>query len=87
MDIADADGGVLYLHQLDQATRLPFMQFVPAGGSLPLFVQAPASLPAGAVGLDAVLFYRNVRTPYFRAATGDAGATAPDVEVARVAVQ
>ena len=43
-------------------------------------------LPEPAVELDAVLFYRNVRTPYFRAATGSGVGTAPEVEVARIAV-
>jgi hypothetical protein len=52
-----------------------------------LTLTAPATLPSPAVTLFAVLYYRNVRTPFFRAATGDASATAPDVEVASVAVQ
>jgi hypothetical protein len=35
------------------------------------------------VYFDAVLYYRNVRTPYYRAASGDSAGNAPDVEVAR----
>jgi DNA-binding beta-propeller fold protein YncE len=87
MDIASADGGVLYLHQLSQTTRIPFARFVPPHGSVDVTLTAPDSLPSPAVELDAVLYYRNVRTPYFRAATGDASATAPTIEVARVQVQ
>jgi hypothetical protein len=86
MDIASADGTLLLLHQLDQTTRIPLARFVPAGGQLSFFLDSPASLPAGAVGLDAVLLYRNVRTPYFRAATGDPTSSAPEVEIARVSV-
>jgi DNA-binding beta-propeller fold protein YncE len=85
MDIAGPDGGVLLLHELSDATRVPFVRRVPGGGSLDLTIPAPA-LPAGAASLDAVLVYRNVRTPFFRAATGDAFATPNDVEVARTQV-
>ena len=87
MDIATADGGILYLHQLSQMTRIPFARFVPPRGSVDVTLTAPITLPSTAVELDAVLYYRNIRTPYFRAATGDASATAPSVEVARVQVQ
>ena len=38
-----------------------------------------------ATELDVVLYYRNVRTQYYQAATGGTG-HAPDVEVVRVAV-
>ncbi len=87
MDIAKADGGLLYLHELSQTTRIPFARFVPPRGSADVILTAPTSLPSPAVELDAVLYYRNVRTTYYRAATGDAGATAPTVEVSRVKVQ
>jgi hypothetical protein len=86
MDIAKPDGTLLFLHELSAATRIPFQRVVPPLGTLDLLLVVPTALPAGAVALDAVLFYRNVRTPYFRAATGDAAATAPEVEVARVRV-
>jgi hypothetical protein len=87
MDIANQDGGILYLHQLSETASIPFMRVVPPQGSVSLTLTAPATLPSPAVTLFAVLYYRNVRTPFFRAATGDASATAPDVEVASVAVQ
>ena len=77
---------MLLEHELSKATRIPFARFVPPGGSVQVVLDAPATLPSGATELDAVLFYRNVRTPYFRAATGDPTATAPDVEVARIAI-
>jgi DNA-binding beta-propeller fold protein YncE len=86
LDIARADGSVLYLHELSQAVRIPFERRVPAKGNAVLQIDAPAALPAGATELDAVLLYRNVRTPYYRAATGDPKGSAPDAEVARVAV-
>jgi len=86
-DIAAADGGLLYLHQLSQTVSIPFSRVVPPRGSVQMTLTAPTTLSPPAVVLDAVLYYRNVRTPYFRAATGDASATAPSVEVARVQVQ
>lgn len=86
MDIAKADGTVLFLHELSETTRIPFNRRVPGGGSMDVFLLAPTSLPAGTVELDAVLYYRNVRTPYFRAATGDSAATAPETEMARAIV-
>jgi DNA-binding beta-propeller fold protein YncE len=87
IDVAAADGTILYLHELSKSTRIPFARLVPPLGSVDVLIAAPASLPAGATQLDAVLYYRNVRTTYFRAATGSGTATAPQVEVARVTVQ
>jgi DNA-binding beta-propeller fold protein YncE len=86
MDIAAPDGTLLYRHELTSATRIPFERVVPAQTSIELVVPMPASLPVTATELDAVLLYRNVRTQYYRAATGDATSHAPDVEVARVVV-
>jgi len=86
MDIAASDGTVLYRHELTQATRLPFQRLVPAQSSVELVVPIPASLPPAATNLDAVLYYRNVRTAYYRLASGDATGHAPDVEVARAPV-
>jgi hypothetical protein len=86
MDIAKPDGTLLYLHELSESTRIPFSRFVPPLGTADVTLDAPAALPSGAVELDAVLFYRNVRTTYFRAASGSGTATAPEVQVARVAV-
>jgi DNA-binding beta-propeller fold protein YncE len=87
MDIAAADGTILYKHELTQATRIPFERVVPAGSSRELVVPLPATLPAGATNLAAVLLYRNVRTAYYRAANpADPNGHAPDVEVARALV-
>ena len=71
-DIAAADGELLYLHELSQIDAHPFARVVP-----PLRLRQTSSStrrarsPRAAVQLDAVLYYRNVRTPYFRAATGE----------------
>jgi DNA-binding beta-propeller fold protein YncE len=86
MDIAAADGTILYRHELTQATRVPFERVVPAGSAMELVVPLPDTLPTGATNLVAVLLYRNVRTTYYRAASGDANGQAPDVEVARALV-
>jgi len=86
-DIAQADGGILLQHELSLATRIPYDVRVPAGESQTLFVPVPSSLPAGTASLDAVLYYRNVRTTYFQAATGETdGGAAPTTEMARVTV-
>jgi predicted CXXCH cytochrome family protein len=84
-DIASADGGVLFDHTLSQATRVPFDLRVPAGGAQALFVAVPPGVPAAS--LQAVLYYRNVRTAYYRDATQDASGHAPDVVVATTRVQ
>lgn len=86
LDIASSDGTVLLRHELTDATRLPFDKRVHANGDVDFLVTIP-DLPPGASGIDAVLYYRNVRTPYFRFATGDPKSSAPDVEVARVHLQ
>jgi hypothetical protein len=83
MDLASSDGTLLLLHELNETTRIPFERRVPALGEIDLTLKPPATLPAGADHLDAVLLYRNVRTPYLRAATGNATDVAPEVEVAR----
>jgi DNA-binding beta-propeller fold protein YncE len=85
MDIASADGTLLYHHELTDMTRIPFARFVPSLGSVDVVIPVPA-LPGAFTELDAVLYYRNVRTPYYRAASGDATGHAPDVEVARAMV-
>jgi Cytochrome c554 and c-prime len=82
MDIAAADGTILYRHELTDATRIPFQRLVPARGSVEVVVPLPSTLPAGEMQLKAVLYYRNVRTQYYRLATGNASGTAPEVEVA-----
>jgi hypothetical protein len=85
MDIATEDGGVLYLHELSKSTRIPFLRVVPPLGSITVSVPVPATPPSG-TSLQAVLYYRNVRTPFYRAAIGDGTATAPQVEVARASL-
>lgn len=95
IDIASTDGTILLRHELTETTRIPYDQRAFPFGSVSKgqpskILSLPLSLPAipqGAKGLDAVLYYRNVRTPYFRAATGNATATAPEVEVARAHIQ
>lgn len=85
-DIANADGTVLLKHELTLATRVPFDVRVASGEALAFFVPLPATMPPGTASLDAVLYYRNVRTTYYRAATGDPQGHSPDIEVVRVAV-
>ncbi len=86
MDIAAADGTLLYRHELTDATRIPFQRVVPAQGSVEVVVPIPPALPANEAKLRAVLYYRNVRTQYYRLATGDASGSAPDVEVASTVI-
>ncbi len=96
IDIASSDGTILLRHELTETTRIPYDQRSFPFGSvsnngqpskiLALSLPLPA-IPQGAKGLDAVLYYRNVRTPYFRAATGNATGSAPEVEVARAHIQ
>jgi hypothetical protein len=67
-DFAGADGGVLLKHQLSVASRIPFDLRVPPGGAQSLFVPVPTSLQT--LSLRARLYFRNVRTTYYRFATG-----------------
>jgi hypothetical protein len=83
-DIADADGGVLVHHELSAAARMPFDLRVPANEAQSLFVAVPPSAPTSS--LQAVLYYRNVRTTYYRDALGVSTGHANDVEVARTPV-
>ena len=86
-DIATPDGTILYGHEVSEATCIPFDVRVPAGEAQALFVALPSGMPAGVAALDAVLYFRNVRTTFYRAASGDANGAAPAVEVARVRAQ
>jgi nitrate/TMAO reductase-like tetraheme cytochrome c subunit len=86
IDIADQDGNVLLLHQLSATTRIPFDRRVPAGGSVTVTLTAPDTLPSGAAGLRATLYYHNVRTTYYRAASGDTTGSAPEITVASAPV-
>jgi predicted CXXCH cytochrome family protein len=85
IDIAKDDGALLFLHELSETTKIPFDTRVAAHQKSAFAFTLPA-LPPGTAELDAVLYYRNVRTPYFRAATGDPNGAAPDVEAARTVV-
>jgi len=86
IDIAGADGGLLYRHELTEMQSIPFERVVPSGGSIEVVIPTPSTLPAGATGYQVVLYYHNVRTTYYRDATGSATGAAPAVEVARVQV-
>jgi hypothetical protein len=83
-DFADADGGILLEHQLSAAARIPFDLRVPPGSAQSFYVAVPATLLT--TSLRAVLYFRNVRTTYYRYATGS-GCSAPAIEMARVEVQ
>ena len=87
VDIAEADGTELFQHQFSETTRIPYQFIVAAQASANASIPVPSALPTGADHFDAVLFYRNVRTQYYQAATGVVKSASPDVEVARMAVQ
>lgn len=86
LDIAKADGTLLFQHELSETTRLPFELRVRPQTTETVMIPTPSAMPAGAVRFEAVLYYRNVRTTYFRAATGDATGSAPQTELVRVKV-
>jgi DNA-binding beta-propeller fold protein YncE len=86
MDIAAEDGTLLTKHELTQATRIPFHRVVPAGSSIEVVVPITSAVPPTAVHLEAVLYYRNVRTTYYRGASNDPNGHAPDVLVAKAVV-
>jgi hypothetical protein len=84
-DFADADGGVLLDHQLSRVARIPFDVRVPPGEAQSFFVPVPSSVPTA--HLRAALYYRNVRTTYYRDATKEPMGHAPDVAMIQVQVQ
>ena len=86
-DVASANGTLLYQHELSSATSLPYDTRVMPHQHVDFTLAIPASPPSGTAEIDAVLYYRNVRTTYYRLALGDATATAPQTELARVKVQ
>lgn len=86
MDIAGADGSILYRHELTDATSIPFQRLVPARSSMEVLVPIPSQMPGGTTVVQAVLYYRNVRTQYYRLANGTSTGSAPDVEVTSVPV-
>jgi predicted CXXCH cytochrome family protein len=85
-DIAKPDGTLLFLHELSETTKIPFDRRIQAHADMNFVFHLPPAPPSGTAEFDVVLYYRNVRTPYFRAATGDPNGAAPDVEVARAVV-
>jgi hypothetical protein len=82
-DFAAADGGILLDHQLSAAARIPFDLRVPPGGAQSLFVPVPPGLPTSA--LRAVLYFRNVRTTYYRDAKRSQ-CSAPSILLSRTQV-
>jgi predicted CXXCH cytochrome family protein len=85
-EVATSDGTVLLRHELSEATRLPFDMRVMPQQHLSVTVDLPSSLPSGTSELDAVLFYRNVLTVFYRAALGDPTALPPETELARAKI-
>jgi DNA-binding beta-propeller fold protein YncE len=83
LDYARASGATLERHELSEAATISFDRRIPAQGSVALTLAAPATLPSGATELDAVLYYRNVKTAYAHAA---GGTDPPLVEMARIPV-
>jgi hypothetical protein len=85
IDIATASGQLLLDHELSLATRITFDRRVPPLGTLTVTVTPGSPLPAGAK-LVASLYYRNLRTTYYQAATASTTATAPKTLIAQVPV-
>jgi nitrate/TMAO reductase-like tetraheme cytochrome c subunit len=85
MDIAADDGTRLKLHELSLAKSIPFDRRVPPGGAVPITID-PGVLPPGAASVEAHLYYRNLRPPFYRAALGDPSATPPTIELAKAQV-
>jgi predicted CXXCH cytochrome family protein len=86
-DLASSNGTVLLNHELSVATSVPFDSRVAPQRLLEVNVSMPSTLPAGTAELDAVLFYRNLRTTYYRAVLANPTALPPETELARVAIQ
>ena len=87
IDVASADGTLLLRHELSESTRIPFARTIAAKETQTITIPLPTTLPPGTSKVEAVMLYRNVRTPYFRAATGDTAGASPDVVVTRAAVE
>jgi hypothetical protein len=88
-DFADGDGGILLEHQLSEAVRIPFDLRVPPLSAQSFFVPVHASVATSS--LRAALYFRNVRTTYYRSAYADAGTAshcaAPAILMAQTPVQ
>jgi YVTN family beta-propeller protein len=85
VDIAAADGTLLYGHQISEGTRFPFDVRIPSGEAQTFFVPV-TSWPTGTSTVDAVLEVRSVRTSYYRMAAGNPTGAAPQTEMGRVQV-
>ena len=85
MDIAGEDGTLLKLHELSLAKSIPFDRRVPPGGAVQLTID-PGPMPPGAASVEAHLYYRNLRPPFYRAALADPNATPPTIELAKAPV-
>ncbi len=70
LDFNDDTGVALQFHELTHARSIRFDRRIPAQGSLELVLDAPPGLPTGATEMDAVLYYRNIKTFYAQAAGG-----------------
>lgn len=86
MDLADADGTELFKHEVGLAAMLPFERRIEPGDHATMVVPVPSAMPVGTKELDAVLYYRSVRTSYYRKALSDPKALVPEVELARAVV-
>jgi hypothetical protein len=83
-DFAEADGGILLKHELSAAARVPFDLRVPPGGAQSFFVPVPATLQTNS--LRTRLYFRNVRTTYYRFAT-QSPCSAPSILLAEAQVE
>jgi hypothetical protein len=84
-DFAGANGAVLLEHQITLATTIPFERRIPPGGAVDVFIPGQP-LPPGTAQVQAVLCYRNLRTTFYRAATGDATGATPDLVMATAVI-
>jgi DNA-binding beta-propeller fold protein YncE len=88
LDLADVDGKILRLHELGLAVAIPFDRRAAPVQKTPLTIDASSVISAsGVVTVQAELHYRNVRPPFYRAATGDATGLPPDVVIAQTNVE
>ena len=88
LDLADASGAILRLHELGEAVAIPFDRRAAPKSSTKLTIDASSVLmAAGVAKVQAELHYRNVRPPFYRAATGDASGLPPNVVISTANVE
>jgi len=88
LDLADKDGTILRLHEIGLATEIPFDRRAGPKNPVSLSIDASSVFAApGVASVRAELHYRNLRPPFYRAATGDATGSAPDVVIAHADVE